>query len=109
METAVIQAEIVDRQDVGMVQRARRPRFALETGAAAGRLGSLLIEDLDGDIAAQPQIAGAVHFAHSARAQRRKNLVRPELGSRGQTQRFAMILPQRTCQRPGLRRNRLCD
>jgi hypothetical protein len=43
VEPAVIQAEIVDRQDVGTVQRARRPSLALETGAAAPRLGGFLI------------------------------------------------------------------
>src|SRR5438552_3012771 len=38
----------------------------------------MLRQDFDGHIASQARIAGAIHLAHPARAQRRRDLIRPE-------------------------------
>ena len=38
-------------------------------------------EDFDGDIAAQPRVAGAIDFTHPARAERRENFVRAQAGA----------------------------
>jgi len=38
---------------------------------------------LDGDVAAEPRVARAIHFAHAARAERRDNLVGAEAAAGG--------------------------
>src|SRR5262245_46261781 len=60
-----------------MVQRGDGSRFPLEA------LGELLLRSLDGYDAIETRVASFVHFPHSARADRREDLVRPELGSWG--------------------------
>ena len=57
-----------------MVQAARRSRFLLEPAAIRRVLGELRRQDLDRDVALQLGIAGPVHLAHPARAQRADDL-----------------------------------
>ena len=69
----------VNRHDVRVVQRRRGAGFlleAMETLAVSGERGG---QDLDRDLAAEARIAGAIHFAHPAHADPRRQLVRPEL------------------------------
>jgi len=65
----------MERHDVGMVQRRRRPRLPLEARPPIGPAEGLAVENFDGHTADQAGIVGAVHFAHTARAERRDNLV----------------------------------
>ena len=58
--------------DVGVVQRSDR------TGLAGEALGELGVRDLDRDIPMQPGIVRAIHLAHAALADERKNFVRAE-------------------------------
>src|SRR5262249_49910834 len=48
---------------------------ALEALAAAGSGAERGREDLDRDVAVEPDVTGAIHLAHAARAERRDDLV----------------------------------
>ena len=68
----VIRPDIVERADVGMIQRRDSARFALESFAELG------LGNLDRDDAIEARVAGLVHLAHAARADGRKDFVRAE-------------------------------
>ena len=74
-------ADVVQRTDMRMVELGNRAGFAIEalTRLRVGRKGRW--EDLDGDGAIEPRIAGFVHLSHSTRADQRQDLVRAESGS----------------------------
>ena len=68
----VVRANVVERADVGVVQRGNRARLALETGA------ELLVSGLDGDGAAQSRVDRPKDFAHAAFAELAFDAVRPQ-------------------------------
>jgi len=70
--------ELVQRCDVGMVQRGERARFAPEPCHAVGVVADVGIDDLDGDVALQHRVAGAIHLAHATRAEAAENLIPAE-------------------------------
>ena len=81
--------EAVDRADVGVVERRQQLGFALEPGEPVGVGGEVVGEDLDGDVALQLGVTGAVDLPHTPRAERFQDLVmtegctdheRPEVG-----------------------------
>jgi hypothetical protein len=76
-------ADVVQHADVRMVERRDGPRLALEPRAdfRAGR--EMLRQHLDGNVAPEPRIAGAIHLAHPAGAERRHDFVGAEAGSGG--------------------------
>ena len=82
-------AEIVDREDVGVIESRHGPGLPLEAGERVGVLGDRRGKHLDRDLAAEPLVARPVHFSHSARAKRREDFVRTEAGARGQAQSFS--------------------
>ncbi len=69
VEAAVDLLQPVDGGDVGMVERRQQPGLALEAGQGVGVEVVALADDLDGHLAAQPAVAGAVDLAHAAAAQ----------------------------------------
>jgi len=73
---AVDLAGIMNGEDVRMIQRRCRPRFALET-APRGGSGHFIREDLQRDEPIQVGIERAVHDAHSTRADGGLDHVRP--------------------------------
>ena len=68
----VIRPDIVKLADVRMIQRRDGAGFALETLAELG------LGNLDGDDAIKARVAGLIHFAHPAGAERGKDFVRAE-------------------------------
>ena len=78
MRDAVGGADVVERKDVGMVDRRNRARFALEACERVRVGGESTRQNLDGDVAAEPRVVGSVHLSHAAGANRRDNLVRAE-------------------------------
>ena len=66
----VVGANVVERADMGMVERGDRPRLPLES------LAELLGGEFDGDDTAQAGVQPAVDRSHAALAQRTENLVR---------------------------------
>jgi hypothetical protein len=65
---AVLDPERVDGENVGVGHRRQQTGFALETHQPFGIRPTQIREDLDGDVATEPRIVRAVHFAHPARA-----------------------------------------
>ena len=72
IQRAVMLAHVVERGDMGVVQCGDGPCFALQPFAEMFR------GDLDGYVAPQTGIAGAVHLAHSTGADRREDFVGTE-------------------------------
>ena len=64
-----------------MIQRGENLGFALEASDAVGVGEKFLGEDLDGDAAPQLRVAGAVDFAHAARAERSDDFIGAEVGA----------------------------
>ena len=71
----VIRPDIVERANVGMIQRRHGASFALET------LAELFVRNLDCDDSIEPRVARLVHFTHATRADGRNNFVRAEFVS----------------------------
>ena len=73
-----VAADVVDRADVGIVQRGNRARFVLEA-LPRFRIGRERAgEHLDGHGAIEPRVARAVDLAHAARAKRGDDFVGTE-------------------------------
>jgi len=62
-------ADVVHGANVGMRECRERPRLALEALAKLTIVSQIRGEGLDGHLAAKPDIAGAVHLSHPARAE----------------------------------------
>jgi hypothetical protein len=74
-------ADVVDRHDVRMVQGAGGLRLVGEPLSSC-RIGPGPREHFDRDIALQPWIASAIHVTHTARAQEADDVVGTETGGR---------------------------
>src|SRR5262245_33948054 len=95
VEVAVA-ADVVDGADVGIVQRGNRPRFLLEALPRLGIGRQRSGKHLDGDDPIEPRVAGAVDFAHTARANRRHDFVRPNPRA-GLERHATRIVPAMSC------------
>ncbi len=80
----VLRADIVQGADVRMIQRRNCPSLALHPLFEIEIVGEVCRQNLDGNIAPQPCIASAIHFAHAAGAERRQDFIGTELSARGQ-------------------------
>jgi hypothetical protein len=92
---AVVRADVVDRDDVGVVERGDGARFLLEAPQAVGILGEGFGQDLDRDVAAQACVTGAVDDAHPPGAEDAEDFVGAQPRSRSQGHRprsFARII-----------------
>ena len=68
-------ADLVDRHDIGVVERRCGARFLFESAGGFGIARERGLEHLDGDLAAEPRIVRQVHLAHAAAADWRQDLV----------------------------------
>jgi hypothetical protein len=73
---AVVRAEVVHGHDVRMVERTRHPRLLLETRQAHRIAIGGRLQDLDGDVAGQSRVVGAVDLAHASCPDQAEDLVR---------------------------------
>jgi hypothetical protein len=80
--------------DTRVVDRGEDLRFALESRDAIGVGSEGFQNGLDGDAAAEPAVARAVHFAHAADSEHMRDLVRAESGARRQWHGRAGLYPQ---------------
>ena len=69
---------VVDRRDPRVIQRRRSACLGQNTGAAIALIYDIVEHQLQCHIAVQQLIARAVHYAHSAAAQFRRNQVMRE-------------------------------
>jgi len=76
--------EAVDLRDVRMVERRQRLRFAHQPAEALRLVRELLGEDLDGDVALQPRVAGAPDLSHPAGPEGTDQLVDAEFRAGGE-------------------------
>ena len=81
---AVVLADVVDGGDVGVVQDAGGLGLLLEAAQAIGVGGEGGGEDLDGDVAAEARVLGAVDLPHAAGADGGEDLVGAEAGAGGE-------------------------
>ena len=81
---AVLVADVVEHADVRMIQRSNGAGFAFEAGAQILALGDVFGQDLDGDGAVEPGVAGFVHLAHASGADRGEDLVGAEFFACGE-------------------------
>ena len=87
----LLDADVVNNEDVGVVQTACRDGFLREAPVALGVAGCRLGKDLDGDLALQPGILRPVHLAHPTRAEWTDDLVRTETRRRTCLHRSRLI------------------
>ena len=67
--------DLVDRHDVGVIQRRRGPRFLLEARQALDVLRELRRKHLDRDVPRELRVSGPVDLAHAAGADRANDFV----------------------------------
>ncbi len=82
--------EPVQRGDVGMIERGEHAGLALEAALVLRIVRRELVQDLDGDLAAQPDVLGPIHLSHASGAERREDPVRADRAAWGETQRVAL-------------------
>ena len=76
--------DLVNRHDVGMVQRRGRARLLLEPRDPVPIQGQGLRQDLDRHLAAEPRVLRPVDLSHSARTEGRQDLVAAEASAGGE-------------------------
>src|SRR6185369_6560858 len=87
----VVVADVVERADVGMVQRGDGLGLALEARAQVGAMRELRRKDFDRYAAVEARVTCAIDLAHSARPERRNDLVWTEARSWGDWHRGVRI------------------
>ena len=87
----VLVADVMQRADVGVIQRRNSAGFALEALPGIKIGGKMRRQDLDRDGAIQARVPGAIHLAHAASAQRRLNFIGPEFRPGGKCHQCAPL------------------
>ena len=85
-----MRADVEDRQQIRMVHRSGGARLLLEATQAVGVLGEHRRQDLDGDLARDARIAGAVDLPHPARPERCDDFVMTNAGAGGKDQGYEL-------------------
>jgi hypothetical protein len=75
-KSALMNAGIEDRQDIGVRERSDGLRLPLEASTPLRVGRNRVAKDFDRHIAGEPRIARPVHLAHSTGAEGRNDLVR---------------------------------
>ena len=85
--------DVVNRANIGMIQRRSGARLALETlSRSLGRKG--LRQNLDGYVAMQPRVPRLIHLAHAALADGGEDLVGAKASSGGKGRPVARSQPE---------------
>ena len=79
--TSVGRLDLVDGDDVRVIEGGGGLRFLDEPAAAVSIRQAIGGQHLDGHLATQPRVAGAIDLAHAAGAERRDDFVRAEPGA----------------------------
>ena len=96
--------DVVDRADVGVLERGRRPSLPLEPLQGLRVRGDVLGKKLQGDPAAEPEVLGQIHDAHSAGAQLlQDSIVGDRFVEHGRFGRMLAAGTRKGRGRPGLR------
>jgi hypothetical protein len=73
---AVVFADLVDRADVGMIDRGRRAGLPQQAGAGRVVIRVSRAQDFDRHVTTEFVVVGAIHVAHAAGAEQRSDPVR---------------------------------
>src|SRR5207253_5123385 len=76
----LVLADVVDRNQIGMIDRTGRAGLLLKSKQPLPVGCKFRRKNLDGHIPADPRIVRAIHLTHPARADERGDFVRPEPG-----------------------------
>src|SRR5471030_2513685 len=74
----LVEPDVVDRHDVGMVQRRRQARLLFETPPPLGILRPRFRQHFERDLPPHAGVQGFVDYPHPARAQLPQDLIRPD-------------------------------
>src|SRR5688500_10037600 len=88
---AVSRSQVVEDEDVGMIEGARRARLLLEAAQPVGVAGQRCRQHLERYLPAQPTVESAIDLSHPAGAERRDDLIGTETAARSEAQGAAMI------------------
>jgi hypothetical protein len=88
---AVVGADVVDGEDVGVRDRRNRARLAFEPREAVGVLRERVRQYLDGDRPVEARVAGLVDLAHPACADGKLDLVRTETRAGGKGHEYPRL------------------
>src|ERR1700733_5578856 len=72
---SLVEANVINRNDVGMIQRRRRARFQFKTAEGIGVVAGSGAGYFQSDIATQSVVAGAKNLAHGSSADLFENLI----------------------------------
>jgi hypothetical protein len=86
---AILVSDVVQRANVGMIQRGDGARLTLEALFGLCVRRKMRRQNLDRNVSPQPRIARAIHFAHAPRAKGGLNLVGSEFRASGESHRCA--------------------
>ncbi len=79
-----VDAHVIDGRNVGMTQRGGRPGFLFEAGQPLRVGREERRQNLDGHLAPEPRVPGAIDLTHAAGAEWRDDFVGAEARSRRQ-------------------------
>ena len=68
-------ADVVDRDDAGMIQRRREARLSIESSLGIRLAEVLRRDELDRHLASESKVAGAIDVAHPTAPERSNELV----------------------------------
>ena len=88
----VVNADLVNVGDIGMVQRRGCLRFLHEAAQAITASAAAVAQHFDGNLALEIVIEGEINLAHPARAEQRSHFVPPEAGAGCKMHRCVGIL-----------------
>ena len=66
---------------MGVIERCQRPGLSFEACQSIGIAGERFGQHLDGDVASEARVAGAVDLSHTTRAEDREELVVAQTGA----------------------------
>ena len=78
VELAAGISDVEHGDDIRMVERAGGAGLLLEAAEQIAISRETFVENLDGDVTAQPGVLGSIDYAHAALADHRDDLIRPE-------------------------------
>src|SRR5438128_2485461 len=82
---SILRTDIMDRANMGMIQRSNGSRLALKPLLPLWIEAKMGRQDFDCDYPVQARVSSTVHLTHATRTQRRLDLIGPQLCSRSQT------------------------
>ena len=77
-----VAADVVDREEVGMIEHPRGARFLFEAQQTLAVADGDVGQDLDRHVAPEARVPGAIHHAHAAFTDNSSDLVRAQDGVR---------------------------